>query len=140
MTGSFNRVHDEKGFILLAVLFVAILYFGLLLIIYREQSELARSVQRYRSSVIAKVMAENAAEMVAVRMADTDTGVVDDFVDETVIRATYTRKGKSPGFVIEADAKHLGVARARAHVTVEGRILPGEVVIDSTVHSRLAAE
>lgn len=140
MTGSSSRGRDEGGFIVVAVLFVALLYFGLILMIYREQSELIRSVQRYRASVIVKVMAENAAEAAAAGMTETDSATIDETSGDNTLQADYSRIGKSTRFVIDAGARHQGLSPAEAHVRIEGRILPGGIVIDSTRHGRRALE
>ena len=57
----------------MSVLILAILFFALMTLLLIESSEMSRRADRYRSRVLAQVLAENGAELAAQKMVNSLT-------------------------------------------------------------------
>ena len=69
---SFNRVRttDERGFALLWAIGLSVLFFMLIQLMLIESGRELTDAQRFRSRIVAMVLAENGAELAAKRLVD----------------------------------------------------------------------
>lgn len=126
---------SERGFVLVAAIILAVLYFMLIELLLIDGTRSLQEAQRFRSRVVALTLAENAAELAAAQMVNTTNARVDVDSTDGTITGTYLRSGDSFQLIGEATTK--GVAIQNAHVTIQGRIVDQtRVVIDYTNHSQ----
>jgi Tfp pilus assembly protein PilX len=126
---------DQRGFILISVLVLALLYFALLELMLMESAGVLRGAQRFRARLVAHTLAENAVELAAHQIL---------FTHEKTINASGeegTMSGKSrrlPGdrFEIVGCGTTAGSVPASASVRIEGHIQGTEVLIDRSLHSQ----
>jgi len=130
-----DEKRSERGFVLVAVLLIAFLYFALIQLMLWESSQAFRGAQRFRSRVIAQVSAENAAELAATGMVIGYSNEVEADNEESAMEATYNRLADDE-FEIDASAESTGVAPSRATVRIEGRINGSQIRITRTIHSQ----
>src|SRR5690242_15726317 len=72
---------SERGFVLAAAIFLAVLYFMLIELLLMDGSRALQEAQRFRSRIVALTLAESAAELAAAQMVNTQNAHVD--VDST---------------------------------------------------------
>ena len=133
----FSRARtSERGFVLIAALTLAVLYFALMeLLLVDSSRELAES-RRFRARVVAAVVAENAVELAALQMVEQTDRTITEADAQGTMNATY-RRGAGDAFTIEAEGETLGVVRQKATVFVQGRIdANGTVKIDYAMHAQ----
>src|SRR6058998_1151051 len=63
-----GRTTDERGYVLISAIALAILYFGLMELMLIDSSRALREAQRFRGRVVASALAESAAELAAAQM------------------------------------------------------------------------
>src|SRR5207253_6400225 len=69
MRSSFrDRTTDQRGYVLISAIALAVLYFGLMELMMIDSSRALREAQRFRARIVASVLAENAAELAAANM------------------------------------------------------------------------
>lgn len=69
MRSSFRaRTTNERGYVLISAIALAVLYFGLMELMMIDSSRALREAQRFRARVVASALAENAAELAAANM------------------------------------------------------------------------
>jgi hypothetical protein len=73
----------------MSVLIIAILFFAMMTLLLIESSEMSRRADRYRSRVIAQVLAENAVELAAQKMITTPATVRKYEDEQGTIRGEY---------------------------------------------------
>ena len=136
------RTEGQRGYALVWAIGIALLFFMLVQLVLIDSARELAEARRFRARIYAATLAENGAELAAVRMSDRlsanvsaedwqgkITGKMSRFesVDENNIR---TIKFQIFG---EGDAK--GTDRASAQVEVNGRIVGTELHIDYTYHT-----
>jgi hypothetical protein len=125
---------EERGFVLIAALTLAILYFALMELLLVDSSRQLAEARRFRSRVTAAVVAENAAELAAQGMVGSSGRSIDEQSDEGLMKGQYRATGGN-AFEIEASGETRGTERQSARVFVQGRVESGGVVkIDYTMH------
>ncbi len=132
----FNRDRTtERGFVLVAALTMALLYFALMELLLLDSSRALGEAQRFRSRIVAAVLAENAAELAALSMTTqlvTSSNLVDS---QGRMQGKMTRTNDT--FTIEGEGETSGVMPQIAKVKIDGRMgSDGVVKIDYTVHSQ----
>ena len=126
---------SERGFVLAAAIFLAVLYFMLIELLLMDGTRALQEAQRFRSRIVALTLAESAAELAGAQMVNTTNAHVDVDSTDGTLSGQYLRSGDS--FQLTGEATTKGVAVQKAHVTIQGRILNGtQVVIDYTNHSQ----
>ena len=128
------RTH-ERGYVLIAAIALAILYFALMELMLIDSSRALREAQRFRSHVIAATLAESAAELSAASMVTRNAGDTINADDEQgSMKANCKVAGTA--FDIDAEANTSGVMPMKATVRVQGRIVGQRVMVDYTYHSQ----
>lgn len=135
-TSSSSRARTrERGYVLIAAITIAILYFALMELMLIDSSRALREAQRFRSKVVAATLAESAAELAAASMVTRNAGDTINADDEQgSMKATCKVNGQA--FIIEAEAETSGVPPVKSSVRVQGRIIGQRVMIDYTFHSQ----
>jgi hypothetical protein len=137
----------ERGYVLVAAITIAILYFALMELMLIDSSRALREAQRFRSKVVAATLAESAAELSTASMVTRNAGDTINADDEQgSMKATCVVNGSSEGlspsvpkqlqFNIDAEATTSGVSPVKSSVRVQGRIIEQRVMIDYTFHSQ----
>lgn len=125
----------ERGYVLVAAITIAILYFALMELMLIDSTRALREAQRFRSKVVAATLAESAAELSAASMVTRNAGDSINADDEQgSMKATCNVNGQA--FVINAEATTSGVSPVKSSVRVQGRIVGKRVMIDYTFHSQ----
>jgi hypothetical protein len=138
-TRSYSRARTtERGFALAMALIIAVLYFGLIeLMLFDASRELAEA-RRFRARIVALTLAENGAELAAVKMAAVDA--MSTKVEASDWQGTITGemlKNSSTGdFKIHATGQATGIVEVGATVDVFGKVVGNEVHIYYTHHSQ----
>lgn len=128
-----GRTH-ERGYILIAAIALAILYFALMELMLIDSSRALREAQQFHAKIVAATLAESAAELSAASMVTRNAG---DVINATDDQGTMTATSKVNGtsFEIDAQAATAGVIQLKSTVRVQGRIVGQRVVVDYTYHS-----
>ena len=130
----------ERGYVLISVMVIAVLYFALIMLVLWESSEKLRLAQRFRARLVAQTLAESAAELAARGMAGGSTSSVEEEIDSGFLRASSTLgAADSEGrreFTVKAEGVSKGSQSATATVDVWGYVVGKQVVITRTVHSQ----
>ena len=135
MSSSSRVPTRERGYVLVAAITIAILYFALMELMLIDSSRALREAQRFRSKVVASTLAESAAELSAASMVTRNAGDTINADDEQgSMKATCKVDGQA--FNIDAEATTSGVSPVTSSVRVQGRIVEQRVVIDYTFHSQ----
>ncbi len=130
------RTDRQRGFILLAVLVLAILYFALMELMLMQTGEAFRASQRFRQRVVAQVLAENGAELAAQQMVNTLVTVKTYEDAQGKIRGEY-RGSPTGAFEIDGKAETKGPSPVAATVHLQGHIENGtNPRIDFASHSQ----
>lgn len=127
--------HSERGFVLLSVLLIAVLYFGLIELLLSDASERMRNARRFRAVVTANIHAENAAELAATGMVGLSVNEASAEIDGGSLSGTYRRVGEN-GFILEAAGTTGGAFATKRTVTIEGTIIGRSVTIHRTRHAQ----
>jgi hypothetical protein len=126
---------SERGFVLIAAIILAVLYFMLIELLLIDGTRSQQEAQRFRSRIVALTLAESAAELAAAQMVNNTNAHVDVDSTDGTLTGEYLRSGDS--FQLTGEATTKGVAIQKSHVTIQGRIVNGtRVVIDYTNHSQ----
>lgn len=142
MTRSFSRARtSERGFVLLAAIVLAVLYFGLMELLLLDSARELNEAQRFRARIVAAALAENAAELA---MEGVVTGPVkpvkfEDSQGKMEASVLINPMANAPGtrtFIIDAKASTKGALRQDAWVQVFGELTGGQVRINYTFHSQ----
>lgn len=129
-----SRARNSRGYILVTVLVVGLVYFGLMEIILIETVQAHRQAQQFRSRVIAAAAAENAAELAAVDMINSSTNAVEEEDRQSAMEAEYARR-PDDSFEITATARTRGIWKTAASVYLEGRIVGTSIQITRAEHT-----
>ena len=135
MRSSYRARTRERGYVLIAAIALAILYFALMELMLIDSSRALREAQRFRSHVVAATLAESAAELSAASMVTRNAG---DNINADDEQGSMKANCKVAGtaFDIDAEANTSGVMPMKATVRVQGRIVGQRVMVDFTYHSQ----
>jgi Tfp pilus assembly protein PilX len=125
----------ERGFILMSVLILAILFFALMTLLLIESSEMSRRADRYRSRVMAQVLAENAVELAAQKMVTNTVAIKNYEDDQGTIHGEY-KASPSGQFNFTGSCETKGVYPLKAAVRIQGHLEGVQPRIDFTFHSQ----
>ena len=131
------RTHKrERGFVLVAALALAILYFMLMELVLMDASRALGEAQRFRSRTVAAVLAENGAELAAQDIVN--RGGANVVVTDSQGDVTGTLRHNGNAFEIEGTGRTKGVVPQSARVVLQGRIDPttNAIEIDFSDHSQ----
>jgi Tfp pilus assembly protein PilX len=141
---------SERGFALALAVIVAVLYFALIELLMIDASRDLAQARQFRSYVIAQTLAENAAELAALKIVDPTTAPQGNVKEEdwqgTMVGTLRKTTDDPPdpndlnavqklNFVLTGQGETAGLAKARAAVEVTGRIEGNKVLIDFTKHA-----
>lgn len=136
LTRFFNRARtSERGFVLIAALTLAILYFGLMELLLLDSSRELAEARRFRARVVAGIVAENAVELAALHMVSSPGPKVHEADDQGSMTAEFTRNA-GDAFEITGQGTTSGVLSQTATVFIQGRIEDGVVKIDYAMHGQ----
>lgn len=141
------RRSSERGYALIAAIVLAVLYFGLIQLLMLDASRELAEARRFRSRVVAQVLAENGAELAALEMGTPER-------EQSSVRAE-DEQGEISGhmqksrcsdcgqpewtFTIEGQGKTKGLPPIETKVKLQGRVrmLGGvpEVLIQYSTHT-----
>jgi Tfp pilus assembly protein PilV len=125
--------NEQRGFVLVGALVIAILYLGLVEMLWMEASLRIREAQRFRARVEAQTLAENAVELAAQRIVLAASSSVEAELPEGTMQATMVRN-EDDTFVIEATARGSRLLRYEARVTLQGRIDGTDIRIERAAY------
>lgn len=142
------RINSQRGVALIAAIFLAILYFGLIELLLMDSARELREAQRFRARVVAQTLAENGAELAARDLVNAMGGSAT--IDDWQGRATGTllRGGAVPlesdvplppsisRFELKGEGESAGVVKTRARVRVYGEVEGTKVRVNYTMHSQ----
>lgn len=120
---------------LLSVLLIAVLYFGLIELLLGDATQRLREAQRFRATITANILAENAVELATARMVHLSVNQASAELDDGSLSGTYRRVGED-GFIVEATGTTNGMFRTKRTVTIHGEIRASSVRIHQTRHSQ----
>lgn len=120
---------------------LAILYFGLMQLLMMDASRELNEARRFRARIVALTYAENGAELAARDMINQHTANVSQEDAQGKYSGELNRAFASPNateipFTIVGRSETTGLAKTKATVYVQGRILGSEVRIQYTMHSQ----
>jgi hypothetical protein len=138
---------SERGFALALAVIVAVLYFALIELLMIDASRDLAQARQFRAHVIAQTLAENAVELAALQIFDPGAGPLNVNEEDWQGKMLATRHKSLPviedpnapppplTFTLKGSGETAGLVKARAAVTVQGRIEEGKVLIDYTNHA-----
>ena len=138
---SFSRARTsnrgaERGFVLIAALVLAVLYFALMELMLVDSGRELAEAQRFRSRIVAGIVAENAVELAARHMAVSGGMSISENDEQGSMTARMTRGG-GEAFEIVGEGRTSGVMPQEAKVFVQGRVdASGNIAIDYTMHGQ----
>src|SRR5213595_3403304 len=114
------RTTDQRGYVLISAVALAILYFALMELMLIDSSRALREAQQFRSRIVASTLAESAAELASAQMVTRGISSTVNAQDE---------QGSMTGqlhlindqFELIGDATTGGVQPIKANVRVQGR-------------------
>lgn len=139
MTRSSNRARTtERGFVLLAAIVLAVLYFGLMELLLLDSARELNEAQRFRARIVAAALAENAAELVMEGVVTRAPHPVneEDAMGRMIARARVRASETGRTFQVFAEGETKGAIKQNATVTVQGEIVGGQIRIYYTFHSQ----
>jgi len=129
-----GHTSNERGYVLISAIALAILYFGLMELMLIDSSRALTEAQRFRSRVVASALAENGAELAAANMISQPGSTTTAQDDQGKMIGAITVNGNN--FEINAEGDTAGVVPVKATVRVQGRILGNHIAVDYTFHSQ----
>jgi hypothetical protein len=130
---SVTRVH-ERGFVLIAALCLAILYIAFMELLLIDSSRALAEAQRFRSKIVAAVLAENGAELAAARMVERTARNAEGTTAEGAFSGRYTRTQQN--FELTGEGTTSGVSPSSASVELRGAVNGTRVTIAFSQHSQ----
>jgi hypothetical protein len=142
------RTSSQRGVALIAAIFLAILYFGLIELMLIDSARELQEAQRFRARIVALTLAENGAELAARDLVNTTGGsaTLDDWQGSA--RGTLLRGGAFPlesavplppgiiPFELQGSGESTGVVKVKASVRVYGEIEGRRIRINYSMHSQ----
>jgi len=129
-----GHTSNERGYILISAIALAILYFGLMELMLIDSSRALTEAQRFRSRVVASALAENAAELAAANMITNPGSTMTAQDDQGKMIGGIVVNGNQ--FEINGEGDTAGVIPVKATVRVQGTITGTHIAIDYTFHSQ----
>jgi hypothetical protein len=129
-----GRTTDQRGYVLISAIGLAILYFALMELMLIESSRALREAQRFRSRVVAATLAESAAELAAAQMINQPSGTATAEDEQGSMTGVLHVLGNQ--FELTGEGITTGVSPVTATVRVQGRIQGNHIAIDYTFHSQ----
>ena len=130
-----DRTTDQRGYVLISAIALAVLYFGLMELMLIDSSRALREAQRFRSRVVASALAESAAELAAAQMISRPGASANASDEQGQMTGTLRISGDQ--FELTGKGVTAGVAPVTADVRIQGTITNGNHVrIDYTFHSQ----
>ncbi len=136
------RTSNQRGFALLWAIGLAVLFFMLIELMLIDSARELKEAQRFRSRMVAMVLAENGAELAALRIADANRQFYDpdpatDW--QGTIDGRMDKNEQAGTFVIIGSGVTAGTERTKAEVRVEGYVEgtapAANIVISFTRHA-----
>src|SRR5437867_10119465 len=128
------RTTEQRGYVLISAIALAILYFGLMELMLIDSSRALREAQRFRARVTSAALAESAAELAAAQMVSRPGATATAQDEQGQMSATLNTSGNT--FEITGEGSTTGVVPMKASVRVQGRIEGTHIAIDYTFHSQ----
>jgi Tfp pilus assembly protein PilX len=130
-----DGTESQRGFILISVLILAILYFALMELMLMQTAESFRQAERFRSRIVAQVLAENGAELAGQQMVNQFYSLKTYEDNQGKIRGEYKQ---SPGgqFELTGTGQTSGLASTQASVHIQGQVVGTSIHVDFTTHSQ----
>ncbi|HUO85049.1 MAG TPA: hypothetical protein VM534_08045 [Thermoanaerobaculia bacterium] len=135
VSSSHARSERQKGFVLVSVLLIAVLYFGAMTLVLLESSEALRSAQQFRSRIAADLLAESGAELAARGMLVSGSRNAELDLPEGSASGRFQSLGGGR-FEIRGSGVTAGVQPRRAEVHLVGRVAGNRVRIERASHTR----
>src|SRR5438128_2890146 len=130
-----RRSPNERGYVLISAIALAILYFGLMELMLIDSSRAQREAQRFRARVVASALAESAAELAAAQMVTRPGGATSAEDEQGKMLGSLEISGNT--FELVGQGNVAGVVPMSATVRVQGRIVNGtHIAVDYTFHSQ----
>jgi Tfp pilus assembly protein PilX len=127
------RRSSERGIALILALVLAVLYFGLIELLLLDSARELSEARRFRARIVAETLAENGAELAALRIVTTDSA--DSKAENWQGSITGSlRKNAGGNFDLVGVGITGGITESRATVLVRGRVDKGRVYIQYTQH------
>lgn len=133
MRFSSRALSSQRGFVLVSALGIAVLYLGLIEMLWYDAGQRVREAQRFRSRVEAQILAENAADLAAQNLVSAQSSDIEATLPEGSMSASMKRFPDET-FLIEATGKGSRLMKYEARVTIHGRINDTEIEIVRTEH------
>lgn len=124
---------SERGFALIAAIILAVLYVGLIELLLLDSARELNEARRFRARIVAATLAENAAELAAVRLIDRQEANVNGEDWQGTISG-WMLKGAEQKFQIHGEGTTSGVVKTSASVDLSGKIEGTNVKIEYAVH------
>jgi Tfp pilus assembly protein PilX len=116
------RTTNQRGFALLWAIGLAVLFFMLIELMLIDSARELTEAQRFRSRIVAMVLAENAAELAAEKIVDRESYNPPPSTDwQGTITGRMTRNGLTGDFMIRGTGETAGTQPTKAFVDVQGR-------------------
>jgi hypothetical protein len=128
------RTTEQRGYVLISAIALAILYFGLMELMLIDSSRALREAQRFRARITSAALAESAAELSAAQMISRGSSSANAQDEQGTMTGALQRM--SDQFELTGEGVTSGVPPVRASVRVQGRIEGSRVIIDYTFHSQ----
>lgn len=126
---------SERGFALILALVLGVLYFGFIELLMLDASRELAEARRFRGRIVALTLAENAAELAAIRIVD-KPAVQPPMTDEQgTMTGTVTITGEGR-FDLLGTGRSVGREGTEAWVRLEGKITGNRVIIEYSRHSQ----
>jgi len=126
---------SQRGFVLVAALALAILYFLLMELVLIDSSRALAEAQRFRSRTVAAALAENGAELAAQQIAAHGGTKVTTTDAQGDVTGSINWNGDQ--FRLDGAGTTKGVIPQSAHVMVQGQVKADATIeIDYTVHTQ----
>lgn len=136
------RTDGQRGYALVWAIGIALLFFMLVQLVLIDSARELAEARRFRARIFAMTLAENGAELSAVRITDRAFANVDaeDWQGKMTGKMERQEAEDEQGnkiyrFRIRGDGEAKGTDKAAARVDVIGRIERGELHIDYTTHT-----
>lgn len=126
---------SERGFALVWAVGLALLFFMLIQLVLIDSSRELAEARQFRARIVATTLAENGAELSAVRMRERSHGVGNAQDWQGTISGEF-RKNEQGEFTMWGEGATRGTVQAKARVEVKGRYVESanRIEIDFTVH------
>ncbi len=128
------RTINQRGYVLISAIALAILYFGLMELMLIDSSRALREAQRFRARVVASALAESAAELAAAQMLNSPGGSTAGDDEQGHMIGGLILSGNN--FEINGQGTTRGVVPMTSSVRVQGRIEGSHIAVDYTFHSQ----